>query len=91
MNDYSHFPPFKYFLRVLKNCPKSALLYAQIWHHKGKFASLCANKADVRKDYFLTPTLFRNLLGPLMCLNLIHFIESDDKFQIEIMGQHQNE
>jgi hypothetical protein len=31
--------------------------------------------------------MFRNLLAPLMLLNLIHFEESDDKFQIDIHGQ----
>ena len=48
-------------------------------------------KKDVRKDYLISPTMFRNLLAPLMLLNLIHFDESDEKFQIDINGQHLND
>ena len=90
MKDYSDFPPSKYFTRVLKNCPKSAFLYAQLWQKKGKQMRLHAEKRCVRKEYLISPTLFRNLLAPLMYMNLVNFIESDDKFQIDILGP-QNE
>jgi hypothetical protein len=91
MKDYSEFPPLKYFLRVLKSCPKSALLYMQIWKKKGKHMTLVAEKKEIRKDYLISPTLFRNLLAPLMYLNLIHFIESSDGFQIDVLGPHLND
>jgi hypothetical protein len=91
MKDYNEFPPFRYFTRVLKSCPKSALLYAQIWKNKGEHMNLVTCKIDVRKDYLISPTMFRNLLAPLMFLNLIHFIECDDKFQIDMQGPHVNE
>lgn len=91
MTDYSEFPPIKYFIRALKGCPKSALLYAQIWKRKGKTTGLIMEKKNVRKDYLISPTMFRNLLAPLMFLNLIHFVESDDKFQIDVLGSHVNE
>ena len=88
MKDYSDFPPSKYFLRVLKSCPKSALLYTQLWRKKGKQLNLVTKKKDVRKDYLISPTMFRNLLSPLMFLSLVNFIESDEKFQIDILGPH---
>jgi len=89
MKDYNEFPPLKYFTRVLKNCPKSALLYVQLWkNNKGKHMNFVMEKKAVRKEYLISPTLFRNLLTPLMFLNLIHFVESEDKFQIEISGSH---
>ena len=91
MKDYSEFPPLKYFTRVLKTCPKSALLYTQLWRKKGKHMNLITNKREVRKEYLISPTMFRNLLSPLMFLNLISFIESDEKFQIDILGPHLNE
>lgn len=91
MKDYSEFPPFKYFIRVLKSCPKSALLYIQLWMKKSKQMNLVTHKKDVRKDYLISPTMFRNLLSPLMFLNLISFVESDDKFQIDILGSNLNE
>jgi hypothetical protein len=91
MKDYYEFPPLKYFARVLKNCPKSSLVYVQIWINKTKDSNLVVGKKDVRKDYFISPTVFRNLLGPLMLLNLISFTESDGNFQIDIFGSQLNE
>ena len=91
MKDYNEFPPLKYFVRVLKSCPKSALLYTQLWKRKGKHMNLFTQKKDVRKEYLISPTMFRNLLAPLMFLNLVSFIESDDKFQIDILGPHLND
>lgn len=91
MKDYSEFPPLNYFTRVLKNCPKSAFLYVQIWKKKNKHLNLVTNKREIRKEYLISPTLFRNLLAPLMFLNLIHFIECEEKFQIDISGKHLND
>ncbi len=79
-SNYSEFPPIKYFIRVLTSCPRSALLYAQIWEKKNKDMLLSVKKKDIRKHFLISPTMFRNLLAPLMVLNLIHFVESDDKF-----------
>lgn len=91
MSDYADFPPLKYFLRTLKSCPKSALLYTQIWKNKDKNMNVVTDKAEIRKDYLMSPTLFRNLLAPLMFLNLIHFVESDEKFKINVMGSQSND
>lgn len=91
MNDYAEFPPLKYFVRALKSCPKSAFLYAQIWKNKDKYMNLIAEKGEIRKQYLMSPTLFRNLLAPLMFLNLIHFVESDEKFKINVLGQQKND
>lgn len=91
MTDYTEYPPLKYFTRVLKNCPKSAFLYVQIWKKKEKRMNVVTTKRDIRKDYLISPTMFRNLLAPLMFLNLIHFTESDEKFQIDILGPHNHD
>jgi len=91
MDDYKEFPPAKSFTRVIKNCPKSAYLYMQLWQKRGKHMFLTLDKPQVRKDFLISPTLFRNLLVPLMFLNLIRFQENDDRFQIEIHGPYANE
>jgi hypothetical protein len=91
MKDYSDFPPVKYFTRVLKSCPKSALLYVQLWKNKGKHMNVVTKKKEVRKEYLISPTMFRNLLAPLMFMNLIHFIENEEKFQIDVIGQQLND
>lgn len=86
MQDYSDFPPIKYFIRTLKICPKSAFLYAQIWKNKDKNMRMVTDKDDIRKDYLISPTLFRNLLESLAYLNLLEFKENDEKFQIDVVG-----
>lgn len=91
MTDYSDFPPIKYFTRVLKNCPKSALLYTQIWKKKDKYDTLTTRKIDVRKDYLISPTLFRNLLAPLMLLNLVSLAEGEENFKIDVLGLQVND
>jgi hypothetical protein len=88
MSDYSDFPPPNYFNRVLKSCPKSALLYTQLWKKKGRQMCVVTEKKNVRKEYLISPTMFRNLLAPLMFLNLVHFIESNEEFQIDVLGPH---
>lgn len=91
MNDYSEFPPIKYFMRVLKACPDSALLYVQLWKKKGKYSGFVIPKKDVRKEHLISPTMFRNLLAPLAFLNLINFVELDERYQIDVSGPHLNE
>lgn len=91
MKDYSEFPPSKYFIRVLKNCPKSALLYVQLWKKRGKHMSLNVQKKEIRKEFLMSPTLFRNLLTPLMFMNLAGFQESDIQYHIDILGPNLNE
>lgn len=91
MAEYDYFPPYKYFLRVLKSCPKSALLYSLLWKKQTKKKSLLINKNEIRREFLISPTLFRNLLAPLMFLNLISFKESDLQYHIDIMGPDLNE
>lgn len=93
MTDYSEFPPIKYFIRVLKSCPKSALLYIEIWEkiRKGRCGGFLTEKKDIRKEYLISPTMFRNLLAPLAYLNLIQFHETDENYRIDILGPHVND
>ncbi len=91
MKDYKDFPPVNYFMRVLKSCPKSALLYAQIWDKKKASGRLITQKTDVRKQYNISPTIFRNLAAPLMNMNVLHFSESEERFYVDILGPHVNE
>lgn len=91
MQDYKEFPPTRNFIRVLKAHPKSALLYAQLWKKKDENLRVEARKKDVRKDYLISPTMFRNLLSMLMSLDLLSFVENDEKFRIGVSRAHSNE
>jgi hypothetical protein len=82
---YKDFPPLKYFLRVLKNCPKSAFFYVQLWERKYKM-SLKVSRDEIRKNFLISPTLFRSLLSPLAYMNIINFREHDNLYHIEICG-----
>lgn len=87
MQDYHNFPPIKYFIRALKTCPKSALIYAQVWNLRDEYMRFEISKAEVRKIFLMSPTIFRNLLTPLMFIGLINFNEDDANFLIELLGQ----
>jgi hypothetical protein len=92
MKEYCEFPPQKYFTRVLKNCPRSALLYMQLWKKKdNKHMRIICRKVHIRRDFLISPTMFRNLLAPLMYLNILEFIEVDNNFQIDMAGVQQDE
>jgi hypothetical protein len=91
MQDYREFPPIKYFIRALKTCPRSAMLYLQIWKSLSNYMTLVVPKRDVRKLYLISPTIFRNMLTPLMYLNLLRFSETDEDFHIDISGSYVNE
>ena len=86
MSDYSNFPPYKYFSRILKNCPKSALIYIQIWKLKNARMVLVIEKIYIRKDFLLSPTMFRNLITPLMYMGIIKFIEDSKEYRITLNG-----
>jgi hypothetical protein len=62
------------------------MLYTQLWQRRDKFEHVKINKLTIRKDFLISPTLFRNLLSPLMYLNVIKFTEDDHHYSIEIMG-----
>ena len=91
MSEYNQFPPYKYFMRVLKNCPRSAYLYFHLWKKRGKYLSLKIIKKDIRKEFLLSPTLFRNFLGPLAYLNLVSFEETDLHYEIDVLGPNLDE
>lgn len=91
MKEYSDFPPFKYFLRVLKNCPKSALLYIELWQKRGAYSRLSIKKRHIRKDFLISPTLFRNLIIPMMFLNVLKYVENDGQYQIDVLGNSVDE
>ena len=91
MKNYREFPPVNYLMRILKNCPESALLYIELWEKRGKKMSLNLSRTDIRKEFLISPTLFRNMLMSLKILNIIRYVEKDEHFQIDILGPQVNE
>jgi hypothetical protein len=92
MQNYIDFPPENYLLRVLKRYPKSAFLYIQIWKKLGiKRCLLTVKKADIRKDFLVSKTMFRNLLIPLKLLELLDFSEDDTVFKLNVLCMHSDD
>jgi hypothetical protein len=91
MQDYQDFPPIKSFIRVLKTCPRSALLYVQMWKKRNAWLKLDVPREDIRPDYLISPTLFINLLCPLISLSLVFLREEDDGFHISFSRAHLDE
>jgi len=91
-DDYKEMPPVKYFIRVLKNCPQASYLYMQIWKKKDKNRKIIIQKEDVRKNFLISPTVFKNFLGRLTYLNVLQYTEKDACcFEIEVFGKYMNE
>ena len=90
MKDYAHFPPIRYFTRILNNNPKCAKLYTQLWANQDAFNQLKVGRKNTRKEYLISPTLFRNLLSAMMSMNLLSFVETEEEFQIEVFGSQQD-
>jgi len=86
MKDYKDFPPIRYFERVLKACPKSTWLYTQLWKNKTSKTILKQPRKSIYKDYLISPTLFRNLIIPLIYLHVITCDEYDHEFHIGFSG-----
>jgi len=76
---YADFPPFPYFLQVLRHYPETALLYYKIWSSKNLDHKLAIKKQDIFNTFLISPTVFRNRLVNLMEEGLVSF-ESTPKF-----------
>ena len=92
MKDYSNMPPARNFLRVLKSCPKAALVYIDLWKKRSQITYVVrVIKEDIRKEYLISPTIYRNQLSSLAYLNLISYQENDDEYQIDVSGSNTDE
>lgn len=86
MSDYPNFPPYKYFLRILKTHSKSALLYIQLWQEKDRFSKVAVQKHLIRREFLISKTIFRNLLTALKYTGVLDFNEDDRTYKISLLG-----
>jgi hypothetical protein len=86
MSEYEDFPPYEYFLMVLKSSPKSALLYIDLWNFKDEEFSFFVKKEDILNKFLVTPTLFRNFLIPLVGMKLLSIKETQTTYTIELVS-----
>ena len=85
MTDYADFPPLTNFKRVLSGCPQSALLYSLLWKSKPKNNNLKILKNDIKRNFLISQTLFRNHILAIGRLDLITSEETLDAFYIRFL------
>ena len=90
MHDYAEFPPLGSFKRVLQTKPETALLYASLWKMKPKSKRMTVKKNEIKKQFLISPTLFRNALLAIGRMDLISFQESEDLFLIDFYDSNEN-
>lgn len=96
MIDYPEFPPINLFRSVLRNEPKSAFLYIQLWsmakkHHPAMELDagtttiiMTIKKSSIMDRFFISRTLFRNLLSALAAVGVLKFTNSSEKFIVTL-------
>lgn len=90
MNDYLNFPPYDSFKKTLINSPHSALLYASLWKIKPNCNSLLIRKNDVKKRFFISPTVFKNHLLSLGRIGLMSCEDAGECFRINFSECHED-
>jgi hypothetical protein len=83
MSEYSDFPPFSSFKLVLISHPGSALIYISLWKQKDQINHLAISRKEVRKNFYVSPTRFRNHLLNLVSLSILSFEETHSFFLIQ--------
>jgi len=86
MTEYTKFPPYNYFVRVLKTCPRSAFIYTQLWKERNNHNKVEVEKDRIRRRFLISPTLFRNILEPLMTMSVLSFEETELTYEIHMNG-----
>jgi len=79
-------PPYLYLVQVLQHCPRSGVLYLELWKNKNKNNSLRIIKDTIRQDYLTTITKMRTDLLSLAREALISFEETSHTILVELVG-----
>lgn len=85
MSEYEEFPPYQYFLSVLKSCPGSALLYVDLWKNKNEDCTYKIMKHDSINEFLMSKTMLRGKLIPLVGLGLISMRDHPEYYKIELV------
>lgn len=83
MNNYADFPPIHSFKRVLQSSPQSALLYASLWKNKPKGDRIAIKKREIKKNFLISQTLFRNHLLAISRLDIASFEETTEFYLVD--------
>jgi len=79
------YPPYPYLFQILEHCPKSGLVYMQLWKLRDKNSRVVVDKKDIRTEFLMTGIKFRNDLLSLVREGLCNVDESPQKIYIELV------
>lgn len=82
MTEYSDFPPLAILKKILRNCPKSTLLFLDLWKHR-KDNKATFRVKDIRDKFLMSEIMFRNQLIVLARFELISIKKTQHHYQIE--------
>ena len=88
-------PPYPYLMQVLNHTPGIAASYVEIWRHKDKHDKVVVSKTQIRNQFLITATKFKNDCMALVREGLISLEQKgDDRFytlHIDVVGWGEND
>jgi hypothetical protein len=80
---YKDFPPYEFFMTVLRHAPDVAYFYLKIWSAKAKDNKLLVDRKAIYSQFLVTPITFKRKTGVLMEEGLLSMQESPYFFEID--------
>ena len=80
---YADFPPYHFFVTVLRHQPDVAHFYAKIWSGRDKDCKLMIDRKQIYTQFLVTPMVFKRKLAYLMEEGLLSLLESPYFYEIE--------
>lgn len=84
-NEYDQFPPYPYFIDVLKHAPLALQSYIDLWNLRDKEGRVILNKKEIRNILLITPTKLKGHLYELIDLSLASVDESPLMLVIDLI------
>lgn len=86
MAGYLEFPPFPYFMQVLRHFPDCAYFYSKLWSCRNDENKIAIKKLDIGIIFLMSTTKFRNKLINLLEEGLVSFETTPEFYYIELVG-----
>lgn len=88
---YQDFPPFEFFMTVLRHQADAAHFYCKIWSDRDKKDKLMVDKKAIYSQYLVTPPTFKRKLGYLMEEGLVSVQETPYFYEIDFVRYDDSE
>lgn len=88
---YSDFPPYHFFITVLRHQPDTAHFYCKIWGESDKNDKLMVDKKMIYNQFLVTPSVFKRKLGYLMEEGLLSSVETQYFYEIDFVRYDEEE